>query len=113
MQQEEDQESHACCSVPPRKASHIELLLLGSLQYLGRGWTFDDLEESMFISRDVHRCFFHHFCAFDAQKLYPLYIKLPNTLQDLRACKKEYRDAGFRNQTGASWIQDVLYRKDL
>jgi len=31
------------------KASPIELLLLGTLRYLGRGWTFDDLEESTFI----------------------------------------------------------------
>ncbi|KAI2507317.1 Plant transposon protein [Fragilaria crotonensis] len=33
------------------KASPIELLLLGSLRYLGRGWTFDALEESAFITR--------------------------------------------------------------
>jgi hypothetical protein len=102
QQQEVDQESHARRSVPPRKVSPIELLLSGSLRYLGRGWTFDDLEESTFISRDVHRCFFHHFCAFGAQKLYPLYIKLPNTLQDLRACEKEYRDAGFPGCIGST-----------
>jgi hypothetical protein len=48
----EGQEDSACCrsSVAPRKVSPIELLLLGSLRYLGRGWTFDDLEESTFIS---------------------------------------------------------------
>ncbi|KAI2488828.1 Plant transposon protein [Fragilaria crotonensis] len=40
------------------RVSPIELLLLGSLRYLGRGWTFDDLEESTFIARDVHRVFF-------------------------------------------------------
>ena len=46
-----------------RKISPMELLLLGSLRYLGRGWTFDDLAESTFVRRDVHRCFFHKFCA--------------------------------------------------
>jgi hypothetical protein len=101
-QQEEDQESNACQQVPPRKVSPIELLLLGTLRYLGRGWTFDDLEESTFISRDVHRCFFHYYCAFGAQKLYPLNIKMPNTLQDLRACEKEYRDAGFPGCIGST-----------
>ena len=40
------------------EVSPIELLVLGSLRYLGRGWTFDDLEESTFIARDVHRAFF-------------------------------------------------------
>ena len=27
-----------------KKVSPIELLLLGSLRYLGRGWTFDDIQ---------------------------------------------------------------------
>jgi hypothetical protein len=41
------------------KASPIELLLLGTLWYLGAGgWTFDDLEESTFITREVHLVFF-------------------------------------------------------
>lgn len=34
-----------------RRPSPIELLLLGSLRYLGRGWTFDDIEELTAISR--------------------------------------------------------------
>ena len=33
-----------------RNASPIELLVLGALRYLGRGWTFDDLEESTAVS---------------------------------------------------------------
>lgn len=37
------------------RGSIIELLLLGSLRYLGRGWTFDDIEESTAISADTHR----------------------------------------------------------
>ena len=37
------------------RGSLIELLLLGSLRYLGRGWTFDDIEESTAISVDTHR----------------------------------------------------------
>ncbi len=36
----------------------VELLVLGSLRYLGRGWTFDDYEESTTIDKDVHCCFF-------------------------------------------------------
>ena len=33
------------------KISPIELLLLGSLRFLGRGWTFDDVQESYFHSQ--------------------------------------------------------------
>jgi hypothetical protein len=32
----------------------LELLLLGSLRYVGRGWTFDDIEEATKVSCDVH-----------------------------------------------------------
>ncbi len=49
------------CGATKRVASPIELLVLGALRYLGRGWTFDDLEESTAISRKVHRVFFHKF----------------------------------------------------
>lgn len=46
-----------------REPSPFELLLLGTLRYLGRGWTFDDLEESTSISEECHRQFFHVFIA--------------------------------------------------
>ena len=39
-------------------ASSLSLLLLGSLRYLGCGWTFHDIEENTAISEEVHRLFF-------------------------------------------------------
>ena len=42
----------------------LGLLLLGVLRYLGRGWTFDDLEEATAISTHVHRDFIHQFLQF-------------------------------------------------
>ena len=38
--------------------SNLKLLLLGSLRYIGRSWTFDDIEESDGISREVNRIFY-------------------------------------------------------
>jgi hypothetical protein len=38
-----------------------ELMVLGALRYLDRGWTFDDLEESTTISEETHRQFFYVF----------------------------------------------------
>ena len=40
------------------KSSPLKLLVLGSLRYLGRGFTFDDCEEATAISEEVHRVFF-------------------------------------------------------
>ena len=40
-----------------QRCSPIQLLVLGSLRYLGLGWTFNDIEESTGVAREVH-CFF-------------------------------------------------------
>eukprot|EP00804_Cyclotella_cryptica_P009478 CCRYP_017781-RA/>CCRYP_017781-RA protein AED:0.25 eAED:0.26 QI:0/0/0/1/0/0/3/0/237 len=40
-----------------KPTSPLQLLLLGSLSYLGRGFTFDDCEECTAISEEIHRVF--------------------------------------------------------
>lgn len=47
-----------------RPAAPIELLVLTSLRYIGRSWTFDDLSEATAISEEVIRVFFYKFNAF-------------------------------------------------
>jgi hypothetical protein len=84
------------------KASPIEFLLLGTLWYLGCGWTFDDLEESTFITREVHRVFFHKFIEFGSKFLFPMYVSVPSTLEELRDCELEYRAAGFPGCIGST-----------
>ena len=88
--------------VSNRKVSPIELLVLGCLRYLGRGWTFDDIEESTFINKDVQRVFFHKFVEFGATKLYRKYVTAPSTLEELRDCESEYRSAGFPGCIGST-----------
>ena len=69
--------------VSNKKVSPMELLLLESLQYLGRGWTFDDLEESTFIDDEVYRIFFHKFVEIGANtKLYPKLVTMPSTIEE-------------------------------
>ena len=85
-----------------KKVSPIELLLLGSLRYLGRGWTFDDMKDVTYISRDVHRTFFHQFVKFGAKVLYPLYVSAPRTVEELRDCEEEYATAGFPGCIGST-----------
>ena len=54
-----------------RRGVPLDLLILGALRYLGRGWTFDDLEEATGISEETHRTFFHEFCEVGARILFP------------------------------------------
>ncbi|KAG7363898.1 hypothetical protein IV203_037100 [Nitzschia inconspicua] len=53
-----------------KPAAPLELLVLKTLRYLGRGWTFDDLEECTGISEEVIRVFFHQFIKFGSTTLY-------------------------------------------
>ena len=82
--------------------SPIPLLVLGSLCYLGRGWTLDDLEKCTYIARDVHCVFFHMFVEFGAKFLYTRYVTLPSTLDELKECELEYQKAGFHGCIGST-----------
>jgi NTP pyrophosphatase (non-canonical NTP hydrolase) len=61
------------------RVSPIELLLLGALRYLGRGLTFDDLEEYTAIHEETHRQFFHVFIEFGSTVLFEEFVKMPST----------------------------------
>jgi len=85
-----------------KKSSPIELLVLGSLQYLGRGFTFDDIEECSAISTEVHRRFFHVFTDFGRHVLYPKFVKFPRTQGDALTHMAEFIASGFPGCVGSS-----------
>jgi hypothetical protein len=85
-----------------KKVSPVELLLLGSLRYLGRGWTFDDCEESTAIDKDVHRNFFRVFLEFGSTFLYKKWVLTPVNLPEALSNMKEYSVAGFPGCVGSS-----------
>ena len=45
-------------SCTKKESSPLGLMILGSLRYLGRGWTFDDCEEATAVGEETHRCCF-------------------------------------------------------
>jgi hypothetical protein len=53
-------------------------------------------------ARDIHRCFFHKFIEFGATKLFPAYVKMPESLEELQECEKAYRIAGFPGCIGST-----------
>jgi hypothetical protein len=94
-----------------RKTSPLELLLLGALQYLGRGFTFDDVEDDTFISVDVHCCFFHSFTKWDADFLYNTYVWMPDSVAEVTECEEAYRIAGLPGCIGSSDATHVALKK--
>ena len=85
-----------------KACSPIGLLLLGSLRYLGRGFTFDDLFEATGISEEVHRNFFHTFIKWGSSTLYNMYVKPPSSVEEAQQNSSEYTMAGL-NGAIYSW----------
>jgi hypothetical protein len=84
-----------------KKVSLVELLVLGSLRYLGRGWTFDDIEESTAIDKEVHRHFFQVFIRFGSTELYQKWVITPVDLPEANSNMHEYSQAGFPGCVGS------------
>jgi len=85
-----------------KKSSPVELLVLGALRYLGRGWTFDDIEESTAIDHDVHRVFLHRFIEFGSTVLFEKHVVAPVRIDEARSNMHEYAVAGFPGCVGST-----------
>lgn len=84
-----------------KKASPVELLVMGSLRYLGRGWTMDDLEEQTNISSEVHRVFFLVFIEFGSTTFYKKHVNTPIKVEEATTHMREFAEAGFPGCIGS------------
>ena len=82
--------------------SPIELLLLGALRYLGRGWTFDDIEESTVVHEETHRQFFHVFILFGSTSLYEKHVVEPFDSEMVKSNMNEFSMAGLHGAGGST-----------
>jgi hypothetical protein len=89
--------------VSGQKPSPVELLVvLGSMRYLGRGWTFDDLEESTAISEETHQHFFHIFVIWGSTFLFDKYVTFLACSKEAEEHQEEFREAGFHGCVGST-----------
>jgi hypothetical protein len=91
--------------------SPLALLVLGAFRYIGRGWTFDDLEESTLISAEVHRNFLHQFLYIGSTILYALYVAAPNSVEELQSHEREFAMAGFTGCIGSTDATHIAIEK--
>jgi hypothetical protein len=54
-------------------------MILGALHYLGRGGTFDEIDERTGIDEETHRQFFHCFIEVGQSHLFKKYVLEPKT----------------------------------
>jgi hypothetical protein len=85
-----------------KMASPISLLLLGCFRYIGRGWTFDDLDESTCIHEETHRQFFHVFIHWASTRLYDDMVTYPRVWADAKKHMSEFAMAGLHGSVGST-----------
>ena len=94
-----------------KKPAPIELLLLASLRYLGRGWTFDDLSESTAVSEEVIRLFFHRFIEFGSTELFDRWVIQPTIFEHANSQTHEYTKAGLPGAIGSMDATHVVLER--
>jgi hypothetical protein len=93
------------------KVSPKELLVLGLLRYLGRGWNFDDYEELTAIDKDVHSFFFNVFIRFGSTVLYQKWFLTPINLPNAQSNINEDTQAGFPGCVGSSNCTHIVTKR--
>ena len=74
---------------------------MGTLRHIGRGLTFDDIEEYSFVSEEVHRNFFLAFIDYGSTFLYKKYVKNPASETDISVFEKVLALASFNGYIGS------------
>ena len=97
------------CNCAGKQSSPIELMILGSLRYLGRGWTFDDLEEATAVGEETHRRFFHQFILVGATTLYAKYVLHPTTTAEIERHMAEFKMAGLPGACGSTDATSIIH----
>ena len=82
--------------------SNMKLLLLGTLRYIGRGWTLDDICEANGISIDVNNQFLKCFIEYGSTVLYKKYVLDPAINMPVTSREWLYRKAGFNGCIGST-----------
>lgn len=84
-----------------RTPAPVSLLLMGALAVLGGGITTLYLPDVTNISAPVHRKFFKEFCAMGAQIMFPLFVRRPETEEEIAAAMAPYAAAGLCGAIGS------------
>ena len=64
-----------------KHSSPLSLLLLGVLQYLGKGGCWDDCQHGTNINKETHRHFFHLFLKYGSTVLFRRLVVFPTTAE--------------------------------
>jgi hypothetical protein len=99
------------CDATGLPSSPIEIMVLGALRYLGRGLTFDDIEEASCVSEENHRQFFEVFIIFGRKVLFPKWVVPPKNKVEAEMHLHEMEQAGFHGCIGSTDATHILLER--
>lgn len=79
----------------------VELKVLGCLRILGSGTCLDGIKELSGISETTMHTFFHAWCAWVRQDLFPHWVHLPETKQEIAAAMGPYAALALNGTIGS------------
>ena len=79
-----------------------------TIQYFGRGFVFDDIEEAIAISKEIHCCFLYVFVKLGSTEFYNKYIIMPTTSKEIKTHATEMMVAGFPGCFGSTDAKHIL-----
>jgi len=94
-----------------RESSPLKLLLLGTLCYLGHGWTFDNLKEATNINKETHRQFLHVFIEYGSTMLFAKHVCMLTNAEGAEEHMAEYIVAGLHGCIGSADATHVILEK--
>ena len=86
----------------------MKLLVLSTLRYFGRGWTFDDFQEVTAINHETARQFLRKFVEFGSSTLYNTYVINPTSSMDMQDYELEFLMAGFPGCIGSTDVSHII-----
>ena len=99
LQNEEHLKSSDCTG---RQAVPTSLKSLGVLRILGRGTCLDGIKELSEMSESTMWSFFHKFCAWFTEVVYPKFVSLPKTRHELEKIMGPYIALGLNGACGST-----------
>ena len=103
-----------------RPGAPLDLIILCALRYLGRGWTFDDIEGSphgflrLHLGKSTHILFYSVrslFLQVGSTVLYDRWVITPVTEAEAASSTPEYDRAGFHGGVASSDGTHVILEK--
>jgi hypothetical protein len=96
---------------PNGRITIVDLMLLGTLRYLGRGCTYDDIEEATAISEETHCRFLHAFISIGSTKLFTKFVVTPFNNEDAGTHMVDMSEAGLHGAVGSTNATHIILEK--